>query len=312
MSCKVSVIIPVYNAKKYLKETAEALLSQSLKEMEFIFVDDCSTDNSANILYEIEKADPERVMIIRLNENQGPGMARNIGIQYASGEYIGFTDSDDLIKKDIYEKLYKKAILGNYDIVECGYYSERKKSEMMLWSSELEGEITLENRVKIMMSCGFLWSKIIKRDLIINSNLEFIGRIPLEDVDFLTRLYLRAQSIGIVNECLYYYRNNEDSFSNKKKNKSSIAVSSIFSEKYIENMKKEPLYDIFKPVIEYVIIGVWFDIYKNYIKGNSSVDKKDVKVIQNKLKQYVPDFHQNIFFVEKAKKDEIKSEFIKL
>ena len=183
---------------------------------------------------------------------------------------------------------------------------------MMLWSSELEGEITLENRVKIMMSCGFLWSKIIKRDLIINSNLEFIGRIPLEDVDFLTRLYLRAQSIGIVNECLYYYRNNEDSFSNKKKNKSSIAVSSIFSEKYIENMKKEPLYDIFKPVIEYVIIGVWFDIYKNYIKGNSSVDKKDVKVIQNKLKQYVPDFHQNIFFVEKAKKDEIKSEFIKL
>lgn len=310
MSCKISVIIPVYNSEKYLREMAESLLSQSLKEMEFIFIDDCSTDSSVDILYEIEKSDPERVMVIKLDENQGPGVARNIGIQYASGEYIGFVDSDDLIKKEMYEKLYKKAINGNFDIVECGYYSERKKSEMMLWSPELEGEITLENRVKIIMSCGFLWSKIIKRELIINSGLEFFGRIPLEDVDFLTRLYLRARSIGIVNESLYYYRNNVNSFSNKKKN--SISICNTFSEKYLENMKKEELYPVFKPVIEYVVIGVWFDIYKSYISSNIFVNKNSVEVIRNELKKYVPNYNENIFFIEKAKKDRIKEEFIKL
>ena len=82
MKCKVSVIIPVYNSEKYLKRVILSLKEQTLNEMEFIFVDDCSTDNSLNILYEFEKIDPERVLVIKLDENLGPGGARNAALQY--------------------------------------------------------------------------------------------------------------------------------------------------------------------------------------------------------------------------------------
>ena len=86
MECKVSIIIPVYNTSKHLKEMAVSLFSQTLKEMEFIFVDDCSTDNSLEMLCALEKNDPERIIVIKLDQNQGPGGARNAGLKYASGE----------------------------------------------------------------------------------------------------------------------------------------------------------------------------------------------------------------------------------
>ena len=310
MSCKVSVIIPVYNAEKYLKKMIDCLYEQTLKDIEFIFVDDCSTDESLNILYELEKKDPERVLIIKLDENQGPGGARNIGMQYASGEYLGFADSDDLLKKEMYEILYNKAVAGDYDIVDSGYYSERKNRNMMLWNDEVEGKVTFDNRVKMIMSCGFIVSKIFKREFVINSGIEFITKIPFEDVDFLTRLYLRADSVGIVDKPLYYYRDNLDSFSHKRNGQSFIYICNTFCKKYLQNMKNEKLYSIFKPVIDYVIIGIWFDIYKSYISAKEDVKLDKVSEIKNQLKEYVPDFDKNIFFTEKAKKDELKRKFI--
>ncbi|WP_053240979.1 glycosyltransferase [Clostridium sp. DMHC 10] len=216
MKCKVSVIIPVYNSAKYLEEMTASLAVQTLKEIEFIFVDDCSTDNSLEILYKFEKENSDRVIIIKLEENQGPGGARNIGLEYASGEYLAFADSDDYVKPEMYECIYEKAIEDDYDIVECGYFSERKNKEMMLWNKSMEGEVSFDNRVKMFITCGFLWSKLYKRNLIINSQIKFIPKMKLEDVDFLNRLYCRIKKVGIVEKTLYYYRDNPESFSNKK------------------------------------------------------------------------------------------------
>lgn len=310
MKCKVSVIVPVYNAGKYLKEMANSLLSQTCKEMEFIFVDDCSTDNSLEILSELEKADEERIIIIKLDKNQGPGAARNIGIRYASGEYIGFADSDDLVKSNMYECMYEKAIENDYEIVECGYYNERKNQEIILWDYSIEGEVSLENRVKMIMSCGFICCKLYKREFIIDSGIEFIPEIPLEDVDFLNRLYCRVNRVGIVNEILYYYRNNSESFSNKRNGQKVLDINNKFCKIYLHNMKKERLYEILKPVIEYVILWVWFDTFKQYVSENNGITLSGLEVIDNEIKKYVADYGNNMFFVEKAKYDILKKAFL--
>lgn len=310
MNCKVSIIIPVYNAAKYLEEMIASLAVQTLKELEFIFVDDCSTDNSLEILYKFEKKDSNRVLIIKCDENQGPGGARNIGLQYASGEYIAFADSDDYVKPEMYEHMYNKAIDGDYDLVECGYFSERKNKDMLLWNKSMEGEVSFETRVKMFISCGFLWSKLYKRNIIINSGIEFIHKIQFEDVDFLNRLYCRVEKIGIVDETLYYYRDNPDSFSNNGNTSKLLDINNTFSKNYLNNMKKEKMYNILEPVIENVVMSIWFDMFKIYTIKHAKIDTSFLQIIDKQIKQYIPNYNGNMFFVEQAKNDMIKEAFL--
>lgn len=309
MSVKISIIVPVYNSSKYLREMIESLYMQTLKDIEFIFVDDASTDGSLEILYEAEERDSNRIVVIHIDENHGPGMARNVGLEYATGDYIGFVDSDDKVDKKMYELLYNKAIQGNYDIVECGYYRELKKRDMMLLDESYEGEITIDNRMKMIMSCGFIVTKIYKRELIIDSNIEFIPDIPCEDVDFLSRIYCRAKSIGIVNKSLYFYRDNKESFSYNVNNKGSVEVTDKFSSMYIQHMKDDGVYDTLKPLFDYVVMDAWFNLFKSIIRYKN-VTAKELSVIDISLKKYISDYKDNMFFVEKAKKDVLANTFL--
>ena len=114
---KVSIIIPVYNVEKYLRQCLDSIVNQTLKEIEVICINDGSTDNSPIILEEYEKKDP-RIRVIT-QENMGSGVARNRAIQQAKGKYIGFMDSDDWADPTMFEKLYENAELNNSDIVMC-------------------------------------------------------------------------------------------------------------------------------------------------------------------------------------------------
>ncbi|MEV5025992.1 glycosyltransferase [Paenibacillus sp. LPE1-1-1.1] len=122
MTIKVSVIVPVYNAEPYLAECMESLLKQSLRECEFIFVNDGSTDNSVSIIERYGKLD-SRIILVQ-QSNQGVSMARNAGMEAASGEYIGFVDADDFIEADMYGVLYEAASEERCDIVLSNFESE--------------------------------------------------------------------------------------------------------------------------------------------------------------------------------------------
>ena len=111
---KVSVIIPVYNTSKYLNKCLDSVCNQTLKDIEIICINDCSADNSLEILKEYASKD-ERIKIIDFNENKGAAAARNAGIDIACGEYIGFVDSDDFVDLDFYEKLYNAAVENDAD-----------------------------------------------------------------------------------------------------------------------------------------------------------------------------------------------------
>ncbi len=107
MKAKVSIIVPVYNMEQYLPRCMESLLRQTMKELQIILVDDGSTDQSA-ALCDRYAAQDERVLSVH-QKNQGPGMARNTGLTYAKGEFIGFVDSDDYVLPEMFERLYEKA-----------------------------------------------------------------------------------------------------------------------------------------------------------------------------------------------------------
>ena len=121
---KISVIVPVFNAEKYLKMCLNSLVSQTLKNIEIICIDDGSTDNSLAILDKFKSKD-DRIKIIK-QKNYGVSMARNNGISEAQGEYIGFVDADDWVDKDFFEKLYNATQKYNADIATAGYLGEER------------------------------------------------------------------------------------------------------------------------------------------------------------------------------------------
>ena len=126
--CKVSVLIPIYNAARYLVECLDSLRGQTLHEMEFICINDGSTDNSLSILREYNKRD-DRFRIID-KKNTGYGASMNVGLQYAGGEYIGIVESDDFIAPCMFERLYHDAIRTGADIVKSNYWEHRHGTDV--------------------------------------------------------------------------------------------------------------------------------------------------------------------------------------
>ena len=119
-SCKISVIVPVYNKEAYLRECVDSILSQDYQNMEVILVDDASTDNGAtrDLIVDYEQRFPDTIMAVFLEQNLRQGGARNVGVSYAGGEYLTFCDADDWILKETLEHCYRAAKEYNADVVE--------------------------------------------------------------------------------------------------------------------------------------------------------------------------------------------------
>lgn len=208
---KVSVIVPVYNAEQKLNRCIESLLSQTLKEMEFIFVNDASTDGSLQILIDAEAVD-DRIKVIDCSENGGAGGARNVGLKYAVGEYIGFVDSDDFIKNDMYEALYTKAKEGDYDIVDCPMYNMKNDSirPVAIQDAFCDCALSIEQREVLILSDGYIMTKLYKSGLILDSGVRFRPNVKLEDADFLLKLMLHVEKLGNIHDPKYVYDNTSE------------------------------------------------------------------------------------------------------
>lgn len=207
----ISVIVPIYNAEKTLVNCLSNLVHQTFEDIELILVNDCSKDDSLNILLECERQFPEKVLVIDVPENHGAGGARNIGLSYASGDYIGFVDSDDRVDVTMFEKLYKTMIEEDCDIVECGYYYEEDDKVTLQFGDNVCGMLDAKKKSEMMTNPGYLMTNLYKRSLW--DGMEFREHTILEDLETLMKVYLRAQKLGKVGEVLYFYRNNQSSLS---------------------------------------------------------------------------------------------------
>lgn len=209
---KVSIIVPVYNVEKYLRQCLESVINQTLKEIEIICIDDGSPDNCGAIIDEYAQKDTRIVAIHK--ENGGYGFALNYGFSIAKGEYIGIVESDDWIAPNMYELLYNKAIETNSDIVKSAFYYVENSSINKMHLSKLLIELykknssfKLEDCPKILTLFASIWSAIYKRDWMQQNNIKMVEDIrPYEDNPFLADTYSQASKITIIPEGLYFYR----------------------------------------------------------------------------------------------------------
>lgn len=205
---KVSIIVPVYNNEKYIDKCLNSLINQSLKDIEIIIVNDGSTDDSAKIIKKYVDNYPKIIKYIEIS-NSGVANARNIGLENATGDYIGFCDSDDYVELNMFELLWKKATNTNAEIVVSGYYSEKDNGHlsnnaldnMSEYSKSLE-----ENPEILLISNPFITSKIFSKKLLEDNNIKFNKNYRIfEDLLFTYSSFLKANKIEKVNKPLYHY-----------------------------------------------------------------------------------------------------------
>lgn len=214
----VSIIIPVYNGEKHIEKCITSIINQSYENIEIIIVDDGSTDKTVEILEKCKKVD-RRIKYYSQN-NSGPSVARNKGIEVSSGEYIAFVDSDDTIKEDYIELLLKTIEKGNFDIVACGYtdisiYGITNLNDFYIDKVIIDKEKFINN---IFTGVGgTLWSKIFKSKIIKDNNIKMNEEIFIcEDMLFVLEYVTKCTSFGAIKENLYNYnRINDDSISSK-------------------------------------------------------------------------------------------------
>lgn len=257
---KISVIIPVYNIEKYLARCLDSVISQTLKDIEIICVNDGSTDNSANILSVYAEKD-ERIKIIT-QSNAGISEARNIGIQKASGEFIGFVDSDDFIEKDFYEKLYTSAIKNNADIACSSVIRENEKKKKILIEYKKE-QVATSTKEKFELAhipehC-YIWNKIYNREKLLNSNIKFIKGLVYEDIIYTPSVVESLGNIVVVPNVFYHYWNNSTSLVKNTSDKcraDKIFAHKILLEKCYKNNVKLRLKDELICKNEYFLFGI--------------------------------------------------------
>ena len=217
MSIDISIIVPVYKVEKQLNTCIESILNQNFINYELILVDDGSPDECGEICDEYEKKD-KRIKVIH-KKNGGLSDARNAGLNIATGKYIGFVDSDDIIHPQMYEKLYNVIRKYNFDIVQCKFKKFKKIEDIeksLNRHNESVEEYTNKEAIIDMIDNNKInvntWNKLYKRELFEN---ERFPKGKIHEDEFLTyKLIYKSNKIAYINEELYYYYQNDNGIMN--------------------------------------------------------------------------------------------------
>lgn len=208
----LSVIIPFYNSKSDLKTTAESLLNQSLNNIEYIFVDDGSSDGSKTVIEEVLSSFPQKhSQVIITNsfpdgKNHGIAQARQTGLDLAHGEYVIFCDSDDWVDADYYEQLYHAAVSRNATLAVGDYCIVTNKERNKIVSPDIESWDDFKQYPKWFHLS--LWNRLIKLSLIKNNNIRFFKDINFsEDYAFIMQVYYFSMNNCNIHRNVYYYYN---------------------------------------------------------------------------------------------------------
>jgi glycosyltransferase involved in cell wall biosynthesis len=266
MSIKVSVIIPVYNAEKYITYCIESLINQTLQNCEFIFINDGSSDKSRMILDTYKKYHKNIILVDQ--ENQGVSIARNKGLKIAKGEYIGFVDADDYVKRNTFEVLYNSAKADNCDVIFSDYERENEGIKELNRYYFPKNVVLTEEFLKQELlprfidsdSMNAVWNKLYRNDLIKSLNLTFPDKVTLgEDLIFNINFFSQANTVKYVNYSGYYYREVNGSATR------NIVTNDYFKAALINFLSDLP------------------EVYKKKIDRELIEEMKSIKLLQNVL-----------------------------
>lgn len=234
MSIILSIVVPTYNVEKFIGKCASSILSQVTENVEVIFINDCSTDNSEKILFETIEQYPDlsnQIRVIRTSSNSGIAAVRNLGIQLANGDYIYQIDGDDYLEPLVISKYLEILYNKDVDILVFNYFIDYgdKKELTIVSPSSLDDFMrgVLSSRIT-----ASIWNKIIKKALIVENNLKFIDGVNYgEDYYWISILLNKANNVIFLDVIGYnYVRYNGNSYTSNIKNEYIDGLFSIFSE----------------------------------------------------------------------------------
>lgn len=282
---KVSVIVPVYNTAQYLVKCLDTLVNQTLEEIEIIVVNDGSTDDSQKIIEDYALKFPQIKSYVKTNG--GLSDARNFGLEKASGEFIGFVDSDDFVSEEMFELLYKKAIEHEAEIVFCDLEKVNERGEAfrdLQQSPQLPEKIELEKDFTIFgeMAC-FACNKLFKKELF--EHHRFRKGIHFEDIELIPKLVLDSKIIAKINEPFYKYFERQDSIT---KTHTAKGFDMFLAIKNVKAAFEESPYKQRKEEFErfFIFQGYYsFLAYVAYVK-DKDLKKKMLEELRHQLKVY--------------------------
>ena len=301
----LSIIVPVYNMAGGGKLTycMESLLAQTLPEFEIIAVDDCSTDDSWRILQEYERKHPDKVRSIRHEINKKQGGARNTGLEYATGEWVGFIDSDDWIAPQMYEKLLAKAEETGADVVGCDYNLTSHHGMQVgkiVQNNTLEQTGVLDEKkyASLLMRAGSMVIKVYRREVIEKYHLRFPENTFYEDNCAGPVWMLHFKHFEKVEEPLYYYYQHENS-----------TVHSITEERCRNRMDTalqllKECHDYgydrrYHSELEFRFTELYYyNTLFSYVVGASKVRLSFLRELRTGMKEYFPAFQQNTYYLQ--------------
>lgn len=238
MQPKVSVIIPVYKAEKFIEKCVRSLFEQTLDNIEYIFVNDCSPDESVSILKNSLQEYPNRrplVKIINHQNNCGVSKSRQDGLEASTGEFIIHCDSDDWAEPEMYELMYNEGFQNNADVVMCEYYTNGVNTQYYSSRFEYDTENNGNMNFTIAPLYGAVWNKLVKRNLFHEHKISFFEEINMgEDLGVSLQLRYFSKKTIIIHKALYHHSIiNENSiytnFSDSKSNQIVICANKLES-----------------------------------------------------------------------------------
>lgn len=230
---KVSVVVPVFDAEEYLDETLTSLCRQTLDDIEIICVDDGSTDRSRDILRAMADGDP-RIQVIE-KANGGVGSARNLGIESATGEYLSFIDSDDVVSDDYLEELYSSTLPEKPDIVVTGnvleYWPDGRKNSRNVGVTGDALLITPDEKAPLITSTGLTQNKLYRSTFIHRLGLRhYTGKSVSEDNYFTICAVALAESIRTLQKGTYLYRQRPQSITKSRKRPDDVSMYDVYDQ----------------------------------------------------------------------------------
>ncbi len=289
---KVSVIVPVYNVENYIEKCLESLVNQTLEDIEIVVVNDGSTDNSESIIKKYTEKYNEKIKYV-VKENGGLSDARNYGMQYASGEYITFLDSDDYVDVTIYEKMYKKAIEEECDFVECDFIWKYDNKEVKDC-----GYIYKDKHEMLANARVVAWNKLIKKELLDRLQIEFPKGLRYEDVEFFYKLLPYINKFGFVKEYLIFYIQRGNSIVNTQNERTKEIF--VVLDNVINYYKEKGFYEEYKTELEYMYARILLcSSFLRIVKiKDKNIRKKLLDFTWESLNTKFPNWKRNEFLIK--------------
>lgn len=257
---KVSVIIPVYGVEKYIERCARSLFEQTLDDIEYLFIDDCTPDKSIEILKNVLEEYPQRknqVIIHRMEKNSGQAAVRKWGMLNATGDYVIHCDSDDWVDIDMYQSMHEKAVEKDADFVVCNYCESNgnEVKEVIKGSHTEDANIFFENII-YQTDQWSLWNKLFRRTLL-KEDLIYPKYAMGEDYVLCLQLVWNSSRMAYIDKTYYYYYTNEKSLT---KSASIETIEKRFhqsignAEDILRFLNEKGIYDRYKEAIDCVLL----------------------------------------------------------